>query len=445
MIIYCLNCKQSFINTPREESMSPVVRSTINRNIRSVVQVLDTSREVYKGINELDKLCKMHDQFYNENKDTKDRNMSDVALAHRADEIARNSNFDDVQRKDARFISGIMKTKAHLGFGVKTRNSQKSKKLPTKIKDLVKLVMKSKYYKVPIQNIKLSEKKNTAFKNNAIVYKLKVLNPDDPLNQMMLLNTRKTYLLDKRLNLLKGIKCNETLEDVFEKLGSEGQVIEKSFTFTSRPQVIMSKTGIESALQNMRSDIEIRIDRFTMEGSGWAVIGLLNHDLSVNKYDPLAGRSYIPLPAEIQNRKATVNLKNDDDRCFIYCFGRALDPNPEKNHLDRVSTHLKNVCETLGLNTIKTPVNIQNLPKIEKQFNVSINIYGHSNSDIYPINSTYSTAAKHIDLLVTSNSETNHYVWIKNFNRLCYNVNKHARKKYFCKHCIQHFTSESIY
>ena len=320
--------------------------------------------------------------------------------------------------------------------------------VPAKIKDLVKLVLKSKYSDVEMSHNykkeKLSVKRITAFKNNAIVYKMKVLDNKDPLNQMMLLNTRKTYLLEKRLKLLKGIKCNETLEVKFEKLGSEGQMIEKSFTFTSRPQVIMSKTGIESALQNMRSDIEIRIDRFTMEGSGWAVIGLLNHDLHVNKYDPLAARSYIPLPAEIQNKKATVNLKNDDDRCFIYCLGRALDSNPEKNHLDRVSTHLKNVCETLGLNTIKTPVNIQDLPKIEKQFNVSINIYGHSNSDIYPIHSTYSTAAKHIDLLVTSNSETNHYVWIKNFNRLCYNVNKHARKKYFCKHCIQHFTSENI-
>ena len=84
-------------------------------------------REGYQGINELDKMCKLHDQFYNENKDTKDRNISDVALAHRADEIARDSNFDDVQRKDARFISGIMKTKARLGFGVKTSNSQKSK------------------------------------------------------------------------------------------------------------------------------------------------------------------------------------------------------------------------------------------------------------------------------------------------------------------------------
>ena len=61
-----------------------------------------------------------------------------------------------------------------------------------------------------------------------------------------------------------------------------------------------------------------------------------------------------------------------------------------------------------------------------------------------PFKLRQSTAEKHVDLLVTSNSETNHYIWIKNFNRLCYNVTKHKEKKFFCKHCIQHFASESI-
>ena len=70
---------------------------------------------------------------------------------------------------------------------------------------------------------------------------MKILDNVDPLNQMNLLNQRKTYLLDKRLTLLKGIKCNETLEVKFEELGSGGRMIEKSFTFTSRPQVIMNE------------------------------------------------------------------------------------------------------------------------------------------------------------------------------------------------------------
>ena len=44
-------------------------------------------REGYKGINELDSMCKLHDKFYNENSYTKDRNISDIALAHRATKL----------------------------------------------------------------------------------------------------------------------------------------------------------------------------------------------------------------------------------------------------------------------------------------------------------------------------------------------------------------------
>ena len=283
-----------------------------------------------------------------------------------------------IKQKSMQIANWILNTKIE-------KNQVPSKSLPVKIKDLMNTVLRSKYSDVEIshnyEKEKLSVKRISAFKNDAIVYKMKVLDNKDPLNQMMLLNDRKTFLLNKRLIQLKGIKSNETLEVKFEKLGSEGIMIEKSFTFTSRPQVIMNNDDTKSALQNMRSDIEVRIDRFTMEGSGWAVVGLLNHDLHVNKYDPLAARSYIKLPAEIQNRLATINIQNTDDKCFIYCLGRALDPNPEPSKLERVSSHLKNVCETLGLNDIKTPVNVQDLPKIESQYKVSINLYGHSESN----------------------------------------------------------------
>ena len=113
---------------------------------------------------------------------------------------------------------------------------------------------------------------------------------------------------------------------------------------------------------------------------------------------------------KFKTKRLPLFIKNEDDKCFIYCLGRALDPSPEKAHLENVSKHLKNVCESLGSNNIKTPVNVQDLPKIETQFQVSINLYGHSDSNIYPIQTTKSTAEKHVDLLVTSNSETNHYI-----------------------------------
>ena len=90
-------------------------------------------REGYKGINELDSMCKLHDKFYNENTETKVRNLSDLALAHRAAEIAKNPMYDDAQRKDARFISDIMKTKSTYGLGL-TWNQELANELHAPVK-----------------------------------------------------------------------------------------------------------------------------------------------------------------------------------------------------------------------------------------------------------------------------------------------------------------------
>jgi hypothetical protein len=80
------------------------------------------NREGYKGINELDSMCKLHDQYYNENDDVASRNISDIALAHRAKEIASSPKYDDVQRKFANFVSNILKQKARFGLGNKSKN-----------------------------------------------------------------------------------------------------------------------------------------------------------------------------------------------------------------------------------------------------------------------------------------------------------------------------------
>ena len=50
-----------------------------------------------EGITELDNVAKLHDQFYNENPDSKTRNISDAALAHRAEDIANDPVTDKPQ------------------------------------------------------------------------------------------------------------------------------------------------------------------------------------------------------------------------------------------------------------------------------------------------------------------------------------------------------------
>ena len=80
------------------------------------------NKEGYQGINELDGMCKLHDQFYNENTDTASRNISDSALAHRANEIANDSRYDEEQRLFAKFVNWVMGQKVRFGLGVKSKN-----------------------------------------------------------------------------------------------------------------------------------------------------------------------------------------------------------------------------------------------------------------------------------------------------------------------------------
>ena len=43
-----------------------------------------------------------------------------------------------------------------------------------------------------------------------------------------------------------------------------------------------------------------------------------------------------------------------------------------------------------------------------------------------------------------TNENNSHYVYIKDFNRFIYNKTKCKNKKYFCKYCLQCFSSESV-
>ena len=48
------------------------------------------------------------------------------------------------------------------------------------------------------------------------------------------------------------------------------------------------------------------------------------------------------------------------------------------------------------------------------------------------------------NVLLISNEEKSHYVFIKDFNRLTYSKRKHQHKKHFCMSCLQNFTTKEI-
>ena len=49
-----------------------------------------------------------------------------------------------------------------------------------------------------------------------------------------------------------------------------------------------------------------------------------------------------------------------------------------------------------------------------------------------------------MDLLLISNKNKSHYVYIKDLNRFMCNKTKNKNKKYFCKCCLQCFSSDNV-
>ena len=49
-----------------------------------------------------------------------------------------------------------------------------------------------------------------------------------------------------------------------------------------------------------------------------------------------------------------------------------------------------------------------------------------------------------MDLLLLINDDKSHYVYIKEFNRFMFHKTKNKNKKWFCKSCLQCFSSENV-
>jgi len=157
-----------------------------------------------------------------------------------------------------------------------------------------------------------------------------------------LLEHRVKVKILKSLKEMRGIKFNTGLDVVFSKQDKDGRLIIQVFYIVSKARTITNESEIEGALSAHNHELLSKIDRYKTGGSGWTVDEIQRHYITISTHAPLAAKTYVPLPPCIQSRKATINIKNDDNKCFTYCLGRALDPNPETQHLERVTIHLLN-------------------------------------------------------------------------------------------------------
>ena len=117
------------------------------------------------------------------------------------------------------------------------------------------------------------------------------------------------------------------------------------------------------------------------------VIKLELHTVS---YKPLRGKTWIPLPKELVNKNAIINMQNKDSKCFLWCLLRAL--NPKENNPQRIDKELKGKENTLSMEGIEYPVSLKDINKFEKQNpTISITVLGYQGKSVYPLRNSVNT------------------------------------------------------
>ena len=176
------------------------------------------------------------------------------------------------------------------------------------------------------------------------------------------------------------------------------------------------------------------------EGSGWRLDAVVDVTIHMAAYQPLYGATYLPTPSKLAGRKAIINVKNTDNKCFVWAVLAGLHPvdratcrNPQ-----RVANYADFEAE-LDMAGIAFPVATGDIGRFEAQNAVSVNVFGYEDAVIYPLRLTELHDRPHVNLLLLTDGEKRHYVLIKNLSRLITHRSGYKGASHPCVYCLHVF------
>ena len=265
----------------------------------------------------------------------------------------------------------------------------------------------------------------------------------DGMDEKTFINSVKPRVL----NLIKSkgsIKVKLILTVRFTKENpATGNIDINIWYFSTDPVIITETTDLSDLYNTMTSRIFESIQNFHNRGSGWQFDRIEHLDININPYNPLSASSYIKLPKKLADKKAMINVKNENDNeCFKWAVTSAVFPK-EKN-AERLSKQMREDSEKFDWTGIEFPVSLKQIDKFENNNPYAINVFGYEKV-VYPLRISKKNeqhCEQVINLLLIANEETNHFCWIKNMSRLISKQkSNHNGKIHFCYRCLNSFYS----
>ena len=241
---------------------------------------------------------------------------------------------------------------------------------------------------------------------------------------------------------MKGFKHQITLFVTLKKGKLDGTFEYAAVYLNSFVKTVINY-DFDDSIDKGFSEILFRPDNWINEGSGWVIERVNDQYLNISQYAPLVGSSFIELPVELKNsKKALINLRNTDNKCFMWCHVRHL--NPVSDNASRIKRVDKKIASILDYGGVEFPVKIKDIDVIEDKNEISINVFSYEDKIVCPVYVSKKKYSDGMNLLMIHEDGKLQYVYVKDFNRLMFNASKHGNKKWFRMRCLQHFSGEIV-
>ena len=276
-----------------------------------------------------------------------------------------------------------------------------------------------------------------ALKGGMVHYTIKAQGLTDPTSFMESVKPKVVnQLLKPETKVYIRLECVMKKNDPTN--GTE-ETVRKTFRSSNH---IVYPHYIDDTYDKMVAEVLEEFAKYQMDGSGWSLKSTDSLLVSVAGWKPMKGSSYIPLPKNLKNKKALINMKNSDQECFKWAVTRRL--NPVDIHPERITKTLIEQSEQYDWSGISFPTPTDEIARFEKNNNISINVIAdNGDGRIYPLQGSRDKFETKITLmLITDDDRNSHYVVVKDLSRLlCNQVTKKHAKRHYCFNCFNGFTS----
>ena len=291
----------------------------------------------------------------------------------------------------------------------------------------------------PESDIEAEYASQKAFKHSLLHISIKLKKKcADLLEYLKFLTDRVQKQLSKLLKRHHGLKFWLVIEVEYSAADKEDKKV--TGYLRSRASVVHDSITLSEGVQSQVKEMEIKNANFMRQQSGLTLSAITSATLCASKHQPLLGAMHAPLPVFVAKSMSVVNVQNEDNRCFGYALISAL--HPAERNPGRARQYDRFFAEH-GLDQIEYPVEPAAIPQLEDRLQINLNVFMFFDDEgkgKYP----FYVSRKHFPVSIDLLHWAGHYAWIKNFERFLSSITKHNGRKFFCKRCLGHFSSEAV-